>query len=125
MIGPWPSGLPLSGQAIGTSVVRGASAQASHLVAMPEAPASIGSTKPRKSARVGGAAGGAAGAGERLLLADARAAVEGAAHQLEVGEAVGRHREPALVAPRSAGAGGGGGRGGARPSRRSGRRRAR
>ena len=53
MIGPWPSGrCPCSGQPIGTSVVRGASAQASHLVAMPEGPASIGSTAPRKS-RVG------------------------------------------------------------------------
>ena len=37
------------------------------------------------------------GAGERLLLAHPRAALEGAAHQLEVGEAVGRHRQPALV----------------------------
>ena len=48
-------------------------------------------------ARVGGAAVGPLGAGQRLLLAHPRPPLEGAAHQLEVGAAVGRHRQPPLV----------------------------
>ena len=82
------------------------------------------STAPRKS-RAGRPAALARSARASASSSRPRAAVEGAADQLEVGAAVGRHRE----ALRSSRGGrqvqrGCAGRGGARPSRRRGRRRA-